>query len=99
MAQGLEAAEAVPRGAVRGAAELADSAAKPTREFPVYLDYTDDAYDAVAAAVTDELAKALTIADKQERETELDRIKDSPRSAPPRRSRVARRRSARRTAR
>ena len=33
--------------------------------------------EAVTGAVSDDLASALTIADKQERETELDRIKDA----------------------
>ena len=76
VAQGLEAAK--PFLAIIAAAQqqLADQAAKETREFPVYLEYGDDVLEAVSAAVSDELAKALTIADKQERETELDRIKD-----------------------
>jgi polyribonucleotide nucleotidyltransferase len=76
VAQGLEASKPFLAELCAAQQRLADSAAKPTRDFPVYLDYADDAYDAVAAAVTDELAKALTIADKQEREAELDRIKE-----------------------
>ena len=76
VAQGLEAAKPFLAELCAAQQRLADSAAKPTRTFPVFLDYEDDAYDAVAAAVTDELAKALTIADKQERETELDRVKE-----------------------
>jgi polyribonucleotide nucleotidyltransferase len=76
VAQGLEAAKPFLAQLCEAQQRLADSAAKPTREFPVYLDYADDALAAVTAAVSDELAKALTIADKQERETELDRVKD-----------------------
>src|SRR5579875_1412791 len=76
VAQGLEAAKPFLAELCRAQQELADKAAKPTRDFPVYLDYADDAYDAVAAAVSDELKQALTIADKQEREAELDRIKE-----------------------
>jgi polyribonucleotide nucleotidyltransferase len=76
VAQGLEAAKPFLAQLCEAQQALANSAAKATREFPVYLDYEDDAYDAVAAAVTDELAKALTIADKQEREAELDRLKE-----------------------
>jgi polyribonucleotide nucleotidyltransferase len=76
VAQGLEAAKPFLAQLCEAQQTLANSAAKPTREFPVYLDYSDDAYDAVAAAVTDELAKALTIADKQDREAEIDRVKD-----------------------
>ncbi len=54
-------------------AELAANAAKPTGEFPVFLDYQDDVLAAVDGGVRDELAQALTIAGKQEREAELDR--------------------------
>jgi polyribonucleotide nucleotidyltransferase len=76
VAQGLEAAKPFLAELCAAQQRLADSAAKPTRDFPVFLDYGDDAYDAVAAAVTDELAAALTMADKQEREAELDRVKE-----------------------
>ncbi|MCX6404802.1 MAG: polyribonucleotide nucleotidyltransferase [Actinobacteria bacterium] len=55
--------------------ELAAVAAKETQEFPVFLDYEVDVFAAVSAAISTELAAALTIAGKQERETELDRIK------------------------
>jgi polyribonucleotide nucleotidyltransferase len=76
VAQGLEAAKPFLAELCAAQQRLADAAAKPTRDFPVFLDYSDDAYDAVEAAVSDELAKALTIADKQERELELDRVKE-----------------------
>jgi polyribonucleotide nucleotidyltransferase len=76
VAQGLEAAKPFLAAIAAAQQQLADQAAKATREFPVFLEYGDDVLEAVAAAVSDELAKALTIADKQERETELDRIKD-----------------------
>ncbi len=75
VAQGLEAAKPFIKVLCDAQAELAAAAAKPTAEFPVFPDYEDDTYAAVAAAVTDELAAALTIAGKQERENELDRIK------------------------
>jgi polyribonucleotide nucleotidyltransferase len=76
VAQGLEAAKPFLAQIAAAQQQLADLAAKPTREFPVYLDYTDDVLDAVYDAVNTELAAALTIADKQDRENELDRIKD-----------------------
>ena len=76
VAQGLEAAKPFLKQIAEAQQELAGKAAKATREFPVYLDYADDVLDAVTAAVKTELAAALTIADKQERETELDRIKE-----------------------
>jgi polyribonucleotide nucleotidyltransferase len=75
VAQGLEAAKPFIRALCQGQAEVARVAAKETREFPVYLDYGQDVYDALAANVTDELAQALTIPGKQERDAETDRVK------------------------
>jgi polyribonucleotide nucleotidyltransferase len=75
VAGGLEAAKPFLRQIAQAQQELAGKSAKPTREFPVYLDYGDDVLEAVTAAVQDELRSALTIADKQQRETELDRVK------------------------
>jgi len=54
--------------------KLAKVAAKPTAEFPVFLDYQDDVFAAVEKAAKDDLAKAMTIAGKQERETKIDEI-------------------------
>jgi polyribonucleotide nucleotidyltransferase len=76
VAQGLEASKAVIRKLCEVQSELAGIAAKPVREFPRFLDYQDDAYNAVEAAASADLASALTIADKQEREVRLDEIKD-----------------------
>ncbi|NBY15907.1 MAG: polyribonucleotide nucleotidyltransferase [Actinobacteria bacterium] len=76
VAQGLEAAKPFIRVLCDAQSELAAVAAKETQEFPVFLDYEADVYDAVSAAITDDLAAALTIAGKQERESELDRIKE-----------------------
>jgi polyribonucleotide nucleotidyltransferase len=75
VAEGLEAAKPFIAELCRAQAELAKSAAKPTAEFPVFLDYQDDVLEAVTAEVGDALSQALTIADKQEREAELDRLK------------------------
>ncbi len=75
VAAGLEAAKPFIAEMCRAQSELAAKAAKPTREFPVFPDYTDEAYDAVVAVAEVPLAAALTIAGKQEREAELDRIK------------------------
>ncbi|MEN9324823.1 MAG: hypothetical protein RL414_577 [Actinomycetota bacterium] len=77
VAQGLEAAKPFIRTLCEAQMELAKVAAKPTAEFPVFLDYQDDVYAAVESASKDELAKALTIAGKQERETALDGINKS----------------------
>ena len=75
VAAGLEAAKPFIKSLCDAQRELAAVAAKPTREFPRYLDYEDDVFAAVDEAAADSLGRALTIADKQERETELDRLK------------------------
>jgi polyribonucleotide nucleotidyltransferase len=72
--QGLEAAKPFIRALCDAQSELAKLAAKPTGEFPVYPEYQPDAFDAVAAIASDDLAKALTIAGKQAREIETERI-------------------------
>jgi polyribonucleotide nucleotidyltransferase len=77
VASGLEAAKPAIRELCRAQQVLADSAAKPTGDFPVFLDYQDDVYSAVEDSVRGELAEALKIAAKQERESELDRLKDA----------------------
>ena len=61
---------------VRAQDELAAVAAKPVTEFPVFLEYEADIYAAVEAAVGDEVAEALKIASKADREEALDLIKD-----------------------
>ncbi|MGV1003710.1 MAG: polyribonucleotide nucleotidyltransferase [Candidatus Nanopelagicales bacterium] len=75
VAEGLDAAKGFIRTLCEAQQELASVAAKEIREFPVFLDYQPDAYDAVEAAVSGELAQALTIGPKQERESRLDEIK------------------------
>jgi polyribonucleotide nucleotidyltransferase len=72
--QGLEAAKPFIRALCDAQSELAKLAAKPTGEFPVYPEYQPDAFDAVAAIASDDLAKALTIPGKQAREIETERI-------------------------
>jgi len=75
VAEGLEAAKPFIAEVCRAQAELAAVAAKPVAEFPVFLDYQDDVLAAVSDAVAEPLAAALTIADKVQRELELDRLK------------------------
>ena len=74
VAQGLDASKPFIRALCEAQMAVAKLAAKPTGEFPVFLDYQSDAYDAVSKAVGADLAKALTIGPKQERETETDRL-------------------------
>ncbi|GAB3497534.1 polyribonucleotide nucleotidyltransferase [Nocardiopsis coralliicola] len=75
VAEGLEAAKPFIKVLCRAQQALADQAAKPVGEFPIFLEYEDDAYEAVAEAVSGPLAEALTIADKQDRESRLDEVK------------------------
>jgi polyribonucleotide nucleotidyltransferase len=75
--QGLEAAKPFIRTLCEAQMALAKLSAKPTGEFPVFLEYQDDIYAVVEKAAKDDLAKALTIAGKQERETKLDEINKS----------------------
>jgi len=75
VASGLEAAKPAIRTVCEAQQELARVAAKETREFPVFLDYDDEVYEAVAGAVPDELSAALAIAGKSDREEEVARVK------------------------
>ncbi|MDR1998953.1 MAG: polyribonucleotide nucleotidyltransferase, partial [Frankiaceae bacterium] len=75
VAQGLEASKVFIAELCRAQAQLAAGSAKETAHFPVFLDYEDDVYDAVEAAISEPLAAALRIGDKLEREAETDRVK------------------------
>ncbi|MEU8231792.1 polyribonucleotide nucleotidyltransferase [Actinoplanes sp. NPDC048967] len=75
VASGLEAAKPAIRELCRAQSELAEVAAKPVLEYPVFLDYQDDVYTAVSDAAKGELAEALKIAGKADREEALDRVK------------------------
>ncbi|MEJ2855802.1 MULTISPECIES: polyribonucleotide nucleotidyltransferase [unclassified Saccharothrix] len=77
VAAGLEAAKPFIKVLCEAQAQLAQVAAKATGEFPTYPAYQPDAFEAVEAAASAELAQALTIGPKQERETKLDEIKAS----------------------
>ncbi|WP_295660734.1 polyribonucleotide nucleotidyltransferase [uncultured Nocardioides sp.] len=75
VASGLDAAKPFIKQLCEAQVELANVAAKPVQDFPVFLDYQDDVYAAVEAAVKDDTAAAMTIGDKQEREARVDAIK------------------------
>jgi polyribonucleotide nucleotidyltransferase len=77
VADGLEASKKFIKALCDAQAELASKSAKPVQEFPIFLDYEDDAYAAVEGAVSADLTQALTIAGKQEREERIDEIKDA----------------------
>ncbi|MEU0788666.1 polyribonucleotide nucleotidyltransferase [Amycolatopsis sp. NPDC005961] len=75
VAEGLEAAKPFIKVLCEAQQKLADVAAKPTGEFPVFLPYQQDAFDAVAAIATDDLANALQIPGKQARDAATDEVK------------------------
>jgi polyribonucleotide nucleotidyltransferase len=75
VAGGIDAAKPFITQLVEAQSELAKQAAKPVQEFPIFLDYEDDVYDAVEAATKADVATAMTIGDKQEREARTDEIK------------------------
>jgi len=75
VAEGLEAAKPFIKVLVEAQADLASRAAQPLREFPIFKDYQDDAYAAVASEATDKLAGIYQIADKQERDNAADKLK------------------------
>ena len=75
VASGLEAAKPFIRTLCAAQQQLADVAAKPTRAYPTYPAYQPDVFEAVSATATDDLAQALAIAGKQEREARLDEVK------------------------
>ncbi|QNF93188.1 MULTISPECIES: polyribonucleotide nucleotidyltransferase [Janibacter] len=77
VAEGLEASKTFIKVLCDAQAELARAAAKPVEDFPIFLDYQDDAYAAVEQVTSADLATALTIAGKAEREERLDEIKEA----------------------
>jgi len=75
VAQGLEAAKPFIATLCHAQQELADAAAKPTGEFPVFPDYGDDVYQAVSSLAAEDLTTALTIAGKADRDHRTEEIR------------------------
>ena len=76
VAAGLEAAKPFLRSLCQAQSELAATAAKPVAEFPLFPPYQGDVYEAVEnAANAHNLAEALTIPGKQDRDNRTDEIK------------------------
>jgi polyribonucleotide nucleotidyltransferase len=76
VSEGLEAAKPFIKALCDAQADLAARAAKPTVEFPVFLDYEDDVYASVEAAAGEKLTAVFQIADKTERNDASDALKD-----------------------
>ncbi len=77
VADGLEAAKPIIRQLCEAQAEIAEKAGKETVEFPLFLDFEDEHYEAVKKVVEKDLLEALTIAEKLKREDRIDEIQDS----------------------
>ncbi|HLL62974.1 MAG TPA: polyribonucleotide nucleotidyltransferase [Propionibacteriaceae bacterium] len=75
VAAGLEAAKPFIASLCDAQAELAARFPKATAEFPLFLDYSDDVYAAVADAASEELSQVMSIGDKQAREEATDTLK------------------------
>ncbi|WP_286689167.1 MULTISPECIES: polyribonucleotide nucleotidyltransferase [unclassified Aeromicrobium] len=75
VAGGLEASKTFIRQLCEAQQQLAEAAAKPVQDFPVFLDFQDDVYDAVAGVASGPLSEALTIVSKADREERESAIK------------------------
>ena len=81
VAEGLEFAKGPIRDFCEMQAEFAKLAAKPVREFPTFPEYGDDVMSRVEELAKSQLSEALQVADKAERETRLDALKDEVKTA------------------
>ena len=75
VAQGLEASKPFLKLLVEAQAELAKQAAKETREYPVFLPYTDATYAVVEDLALEDLKAVYQIAGKVERQDADDTLK------------------------
>ncbi|OUE31394.1 Polyribonucleotide nucleotidyltransferase [Clavibacter michiganensis] len=75
VAQGLEAAKPFIQQLVAAQASLAQQAAKPTVDYPVFLPYAQETYDAVSELALSGLGGVYQIADKIERQDADDALK------------------------
>ncbi len=74
VAQGLEAAKPHIKALCDAQAELATLLPKASRQFPVFLDYEPDVYEAVAAAGTQRVGQVNSIPGKQDREVATEEL-------------------------
>ena len=77
VAAGLEAAKPFIKALCDAQAELAAKFPKPIADFPIFADYSDDVYAAVAESATVELSEVMSIADKPTREQAGDTLKST----------------------
>ncbi|CAN5823473.1 polyribonucleotide nucleotidyltransferase [soil metagenome] len=75
VAEGLEAAKPFIAALCDAQQALADKAAKPVADYPLFPDYQEDVYYSVASIATEELSKALQISGKAERDDRTNELK------------------------
>ncbi|HEY8317985.1 MAG TPA: polyribonucleotide nucleotidyltransferase [Amnibacterium sp.] len=75
VAQGLEASKPFIKVLVEAQAKLAQQAAKETREYPVFLPYTEQTYAVVEDLALEDLGAVYRIAGKVERQDADDNLK------------------------
>lgn len=76
VAQGLDASKPFIKQLVEAQAKVAATAAKATREYPLFPPYSSAALEAVAAIAEDEVRGIYQIADKLERQDADDALKE-----------------------
>jgi polyribonucleotide nucleotidyltransferase len=81
VAQGLEASKPFLKQLVQAQAELAAQSAKAIQDYPVFLPYSDEAFNAVKELAHEELVGIYSIADKKERQSADDALKDRVKAA------------------
>ncbi|MGZ0711205.1 polyribonucleotide nucleotidyltransferase (plasmid) [Coraliomargarita sp. W4R53] len=75
VAEGLEASKPFLKQLVAAQAQVAKTAAKPIKDFPVFPPYAQQTYDFVAGRAYDSLVPIYQIADKVERQDADDELK------------------------
>lgn len=76
VAAGLEAAKPFIKELCRAQAQVAAKCQKETLEFPLFKDFEDEHWDAVAENCREQLDQAVQIAEKLDRQNRVDEIKD-----------------------
>ncbi|WP_194422252.1 polyribonucleotide nucleotidyltransferase [Microbacterium abyssi] len=76
VAGGLEAAKPFLKQLVEAQADMASHSSKAPGVYPVFPAYEQGTYDFIAASATADLEKVYQIADKQERQSADDAVKD-----------------------
>lgn len=76
VAAGLEAAKPFIKELCRAQAQVAAKCQKETLEFPLFKDFEDEHWDAVAENCREQLDQAVQIAEKLDRQGRVDEIKD-----------------------